>query len=309
MDNIITNDSVIKPNQVVRQHNDLIGSVFKLTLTQLRMFYYCLAQIGIDETISIDKRFYIDVEGFAELYDIETHNARALITTGIETWADSWFKLTKLDPLTNEPILSRWITEKGAVVNDCGIINFAHNLIPLISELKLKGNFTRARIGQLAKLGTYYDFRFYNYAVEALKKPSYDPLRTRNFILTPNEIREKFEIKNKYSKTFDLKFYVLDPSIKNISEQTDIILKYVQVKKGRSIVGFDFHVIPKNEIGNPSVENPYSKVVLKVSEAVQLSKPDDKMFKELQELGYMIDLEDGNPPQNFFAQQDMFKND
>ena len=43
-----------------------------------------------------------------------------------------------------------------------------------------------------------------------------------------------------YQRMYDLKKYVLEPSLKQINEHTDITASYEQHKKGRTITGFSF---------------------------------------------------------------------
>jgi hypothetical protein len=45
---------------------------------------------------------------------------------------------------------------------------------------------------------------------------------------------------SEYQRMYDLKKYVLEPSLKQINEHTDITATYEQHKKGRVITGFSF---------------------------------------------------------------------
>ena len=60
------------------------------------------------------------------------------------------------------------------------------------------------------------------------------------------EFREKLGVnKTDYAIISDLKKRVLDISVKQISEHTDITVEYQQHKKGRSIYGFSFSLKQK----------------------------------------------------------------
>ena len=50
-----------------------------------------------------------------------------------------------------------------------------------------------------------------------------------------------------YQRMYDLKKYVLEPSLKQINEHTDITASYEQQKKGRTITGFSFKFKQKEE--------------------------------------------------------------
>ena len=52
-----------------------------------------------------------------------------------------------------------------------------------------------------------------------------------------------------YQRMYDLKKYVLEPSLKQINEHTDITASYEQHKKGRTITGFSFKFKQKKKQG------------------------------------------------------------
>ena len=54
----------------------------------------------------------------------------------------------------------------------------------------------------------------------------------------------------------DFKIRVLEPSIKQINEHTDITVTYEQHKKGRSIIGFSFRFKPKPQAKVEKLVNP-----------------------------------------------------
>ena len=68
-----------------------------------------------------------------------------------------------------------------------------------------------------------------------------------------------------YQRMYDLKKYVLESSLKQINEHTDITASYEQHKKGRVITGFSFKFKQKkktepktlkNSDSSPSIEKP-----------------------------------------------------
>ena len=68
-----------------------------------------------------------------------------------------------------------------------------------------------------------------------------------------------------YQRMYDLKKYVLEPSLKQINEHTDITASYEQHKKGRTITGFSFKFkqkkkteaeTPKNSDSSPHIKKP-----------------------------------------------------
>lgn len=112
---------------------------------------------------------------------------------------------------------------------------FSNSIIPMLVELEKR--FTIYEIEQVAKLSSSYAMRLYEFFMQHLDKKtgkgwldiSLDDLRFR-FGLLPNE----------YALMSNFKKFVLDFSIKQINEKTDLTANYEQKKQGRTIVGFRF---------------------------------------------------------------------
>ena len=63
-----------------------------------------------------------------------------------------------------------------------------------------------------------------------------------------------------YQRMYDLKKYVLEPSLKQINEHTDIAASYEQHKKGRTITGFSFKFKQKKKTEPETPKNNDSGV-------------------------------------------------
>lgn len=112
---------------------------------------------------------------------------------------------------------------------------FADAIIPMLVELERR--FTVYEIEQISKLSSGYAMRLYEFFMQHLDKKtgkgwldiSLDDLRFR-FGLLPTE----------YKAMKDFKLRVLDLSVIQINENTDLSANYTQKKQGRKIVGFKF---------------------------------------------------------------------
>lgn len=117
---------------------------------------------------------------------------------------------------------------------------FASAIIPFLVELEKR--FTTYEIEQVAQLSSGYAMRLYEFFMQHLNKKtgkgwleiSLEDLRFR-FGLLPNE----------YKAMGDFKRYILDFSIKQINERTNLSASYEQRKKGRVITGFRFEFTKK----------------------------------------------------------------
>lgn len=115
---------------------------------------------------------------------------------------------------------------------------FANAIIPLL--VQLERNFTSYDIKQVSELSSQYAMRLYEFFMQHLDKKtgkgwlaiSLDDLRFR-FGLLPTE----------YKRMCDFKRDVLELSLNQINEHTDLTASYTQKKEGRKIVGFKFEFV------------------------------------------------------------------
>ena len=76
------------------------------------------------------------------------------------------------------------------------------------------------------------------------------------------ELRQRLGLENEYKAMSDFKKRVLDTSLEQINEHTDIIAEYEQHKQGRTITGFSFKfkqkTKPKIVKAGKNENNPYT---------------------------------------------------
>ena len=139
---------------------------------------------------------------------------------------------------------SRWVSEiiyveKEAIVK----LIFSSAIIPLIT--RLEAQFTSYEIDQISGLNTGYAIRLYELLI-AWRSTGKTP------VIDIQDFRKKLGVlDSEYSRFNNFKVRVLDPSIKQINANTDIVVKYEQHKKGKLIHGFSFRFKQKVQ---PKVE-------------------------------------------------------
>ena len=118
-------------------------------------------------------------------------------------------------------------------------MTFAPDVVPLIT--RLEQHFTSYQLKQVTQLKSKYSIRLYELLIawrEVGKMPQ----------IELSDFREKLGIDaDEYVRMSDFKIRVLEPSIKQINEHTDIIVTYEQHKKGRTITGFSFRFKQKQQ--------------------------------------------------------------
>ncbi|MCU4518501.1 replication initiation protein RepM, partial [Acinetobacter radioresistens] len=130
-------------------------------------------------------------------------------------------------------VRSRWVS-RIKYIDDSAIleITFAPDVVPLIT--RLEQHFTSYQLKQVSQLTSKYAIRLYELLIawrEVGKVPK----------IELSEFREKLGIAaDEYKAMNHFKSRVLEPSIKQINEHTDITVSYEQHKTGRTITGFSF---------------------------------------------------------------------
>ena len=137
-------------------------------------------------------------------------------------------------------VRSRWVS-RIKYIDDSAIleITFAPDVVPLIT--RLEKHFTSYQIQQVTQLTGKYAIRLYELLIawrEVGKVPQ----------IELSEFRVKLGVEDdEYKAMNHFKSRVLEPSIKQINQHTDIIVSYEQHKRGRTITGFSFKFKQKSQ--------------------------------------------------------------
>lgn len=119
---------------------------------------------------------------------------------------------------------------------------FADAIIPMLVELERR--FTVYEIEQVSQLSSGYAMRLYEFCIQHLDKNT-----GKGWLeISLNELRFRFGLlPTEYKVMCDFKKGVLDLSLKQINENTDLSVTYTQKKQGRNITGFVFKFKRKNK--------------------------------------------------------------
>ncbi|STZ74814.1 replication protein [Moraxella lacunata] len=114
------------------------------------------------------------------------------------------------------------------------IFRFSDAIIPMLVELER--NFTTYEIGQVASLTSRYAMRLYEMIMR-----HFDKQKSKGMLrISLDELRFRLGLlPTEYKAMSDFKKYVFDLAIKQINENTDLMVTYEQRKQGRIIIGFD----------------------------------------------------------------------
>ena len=227
--------------------NALINASYNLELTEQRLIM--LAIINARESgqgITADSKLEIHASDYAKLFNVSADASYKALREAVNNLFNRQFSYTAEYKKTGKVgiVRSRWVS-RIFYVDDLALleITFAPDVVPLIT--RLEEHFTKYEAKQVAHLTSKYATRLYELLIawrEVGKVPQLELSEFRNRLGL---------VDSEYTAMSDFKKRVLEPSIKQINEHTDITVTYEQHKKGRIISGFSFKFKQKQQ---PKVE-------------------------------------------------------
>ena len=227
-----------KKNLVVKT-NQLNTALQALSKVEVRMIQLAIVDARETNTgLDTNTPLRLDALRYAEMFGGTRQNAYDAMKRAEDTLFNRRF--TYIDD-EGKPIKSRWLQQVRYLDGE-GVIELAFTMAVVngISRINgLENFFTSYLLEQTTKLNSVYSVRLYELLVQwktAKKTPVFE--------------LEKFRGQmgvgvNEYKAMSNFKIRVLDFAVDEINKFTDLKVKYENVKKGRSIIGFKFTVYEK----------------------------------------------------------------
>ena len=232
-------------NGLVVKDNALMNASYNLEVTEQRLIL--LAIINAREThqgITSDSKLEIHANDYASPFHVTKEAAYKALKTAVNNLFERQFSFKEETKKGIGIVRSRWVS-RIKYIDDSAIleITFAPDVVPLIT--RLEKHFTSYQIQQVTQLTGKYAIRLYELLIawrEVGKVPQ----------IELSEFRAKLGVEDdEYKAMNHFKSRVLEPSIKQINQHTDITVSYEQHKRGRTITGFSFKFKHKQQ---PKVE-------------------------------------------------------
>lgn len=232
-----------KNSDMVIKSNTLVSASYHLSLSEIRLLDIALAELSEYESeekhlTTLPDFIEIRADEYARLYNVTLQQAYTALREASEQLFTRYFRYevqSEAYPSFTEERKARWVGEIG-YVKDEGVVtlSFTKALVALAGRFKIGGKFTRYHVEQKAPLTSIYAHRLYEMMM-SWRKTGDVPY------ISYSELRQRFEIEStEYKRMSNFKSRVLDPSLKQINDLTDIKVSYTQEKKGRKIIGFTF---------------------------------------------------------------------
>lgn len=227
--------------ELVVKSNRLNTAIQNLSLAEIRLIQLAIIDSREhNKGLSSDTPLRIDAMRYVEVFDVSKQTAyEALIDAEISLFERRFTFMDERDL----KIKSRWISQATYLVGDGAIeIIFAPAVVNEITRIHgIEQFFTKYTLEQTAQLKSLYAVRLYELLIqwrEARKTPLFEL----------DTFREQLGLEvEEYKRMSDFKRRVLEASIKEINDKTDIKVCYTQEKQKTKIIGFKFKVSTKNK--------------------------------------------------------------
>lgn len=216
-------------NFIVTKSNYLIEASYKLTLNEQRLILYAISQLDGRKPIPRDNDFVITAAEFSQTFNVPVKQA-------YETLEDAASRLYDRDIKTYDHSAKmrerfRWVDGVRYWDGEAKVtLSFSRWIIPYLTLLHQQ--FTSYELKQISQLNTAYAIRFYELLVQFVK--------TGERYITLERLRQLLELQDQYPRFFDLKKRIIDPSMLEINNTTNLQVEWDVMKKGRTITGIMF---------------------------------------------------------------------
>ena len=234
--------------ELVVKSNRLNTAIQNLSLAEIRLIQ--LAIIDSREQnkgLSSDTPLRINAMRYAEVFQVSKQTAyEALIDAETNLFERRFTFMDERDL----KVKSRWISQATYLDGEGAIeVIFTPAVVNEITRIHgIEQFFTKYTLEQTAQLKSLYAVRLYELLIqwrEARKTPLFEL----------DVFRQQLGLGvEDYKRMSDFKRRVLDASVKEINDKTDIKVSYTQEKQGTTITGFKFKVLAKDKPKNTKQE-------------------------------------------------------
>ena len=215
---------VVKDNLFLRQ------SRAQLSVVELKIIIYLISKIKADDT-DITK-VHINIKDFCKLTNIEPKgNNYAKVRDSIKSLKQKTWTMELDDG--NSDLIYSWI-DYALIRKNTGDIEIALSQFLKPYLIQLHSNFTRYRFKEILNLKSKHAIKIFELATSYLYKGY--------FRITLPELRHYLGIDNKYDDWRDFRKSVLEPSIKQINDNTYIQIEYEAIKNGKKVEELEIKV-------------------------------------------------------------------
>ena len=219
-------------NLSVTKANNLIDASYRLNIQAQKLVLACLGMV--DPRSEIPKTMTITALQFADLMGIP--NAHRELYKA----ADALFKSSILLKDDTEETELYWVQKKAKKLKGEGAVTLTWSDDVLKYICQLKSRFTSYKLRNIAQLQSSHSIRLY----ELLMKFN----ATGERVIYLDDFKSALGISDKYPDYRDLTKRVIKPSIDELNQRSDLIIKFDTIKQGRTVVALVFEFKQSNQL-------------------------------------------------------------
>ena len=228
--------------ELIVKDNALINASYNLDLVEQRLVLLAIIEARESQKgINANDALTIHASSYIQYFNVEKNTAYEALKNACDVLFSRQFSYQERNKNGNiENIKSRWVSEIRYIDKEASVkLIFSPSVVPLIT--RLERHFTSYEIEQVRHLSSRYAIRLYEILIQ-----------WRSIGKTPkfeiNDFRELLGLTiEDYPRIDNFKRKILDFSISQINEHTDILVGYEQHKAGRVITGFSFTFTQKKQ--------------------------------------------------------------
>ena len=211
-------------NLSVSKSNSLVDASYQLNVQAQKLVLACLGKV--DSRGVVAKEMKITSVEYGELMGIS--NARRDLYKA----ADNLFEAVITLKDENEEVKLRWIQKSVKKIKGEGAITitWTDEVLKYISSLQ--NRFTTYKLRHIAELQSGHSIRLY----ELLMKFN----STGERVIYLSDFKSALGLSEKYPQFKELNKFVIKPSVAELNQRSDLIIKYETIKKGRSVSALSF---------------------------------------------------------------------
>ena len=222
------------PKDWVVLQNRVVECFKSMTLDEKRLFIMA-TPLARTTKISSNDPIFISSSEFSKECGIDLSTAYTALELASERLFTRFFGYTNAE---GDRVKMRWLNKVIYKAGQGGSeLYFTDEVLLLLREFDALNPYTKYRKEVVLRLRKDYSLDFYHLA----KK--YQTMG--GFQISLDELFEQLGLPESYKRLDNLKNRVIEPSLDEITTNTDIDLTYENVKRGRSVVGFKFTVREK----------------------------------------------------------------
>ena len=221
-------------NDLVVKSNRLIEASYRLTLVEQRILLHAIVTARETQQ-GLNSMDFVSIHAidYAEIYGLSPNQAYEQIKEAATMLFQREFILYRICEKTgkNEVIKGRWVSAASYIDGE-GVIKlqFSGMVIPHITRLEVE--FTRYKLGQVANMTSTHAIRMYELLIQ------WGSIGKREIEI--EWLKETLMIDGRYSSIKDFKKRVIDLSITQINEHSNLTAEYTQRKTGRNVTHLTF---------------------------------------------------------------------